>query len=141
VILKKRLQAVVSKRLVIRLRIVVKDLGKSRISYNLTLVARVLEVVFLDILAQVLGNLNTRVKLIGRKTSKLGHLRANLNRLEETGIVILASRWLLLFHNTSRCGLKNLDTTSDAAQELNSRVLIGTIPKTSYLCIKEVNKL
>jgi hypothetical protein len=141
VVLQEGLKAVVGKRLVILLGIITKDLRQSGIGNDLALVGGILEVLILDILAQVLSNLDTRVKLIGRQTGKLGNRLANLNRLQETGVVVLTGRWLLLLDDTSSGSLESLDATSDATKELDSRVLISTITKTGNLSLQHINKL
>jgi hypothetical protein len=141
VVLEERLQTIVGKRLLIGLSIIVENLGQGWISNDLTLISRILQLVILNILAEILCNLDTRMELISGKTSKLGHLRADQNRLEETRVIILASRRLLLLHNTSRGCMKSLDTTSDSAQELDSGILVGAITKTSNLRINETKEL
>jgi hypothetical protein len=141
VVLEERLQTIVGKRLLIGLSIIVENLGQGWISNDLALISRILQLVILNILAEILSNLNTRVKLISGKTSKLGHISTNRNGLEETRVVILASRRLLLLHNTSRSSVKSLYTTRYTTQELNSRILLCAITNTSNLGINQTKKL
>jgi hypothetical protein len=141
VVLQEGLKAVIGKRLVILLGIITKDLRQSGICNDLALVGGILEILLLDVLTQVLGNLNARVKLIGRQAGKLGNRLTNLNRLKETRVVVLTGRGLLLLDDTSSGSLESLDATSDATEELDSRVLIGTIAKTGNLSLQHINKL
>jgi len=109
-----------------------KELSELGISYDLTLVGRVLEVVVLDILAKELGNLDTGLGLISRPAGKLGKLLGDLDRLHETGLGVNTVSLPLLFGDLGRVDLDSLDLLDDAPDTLGvDNLLLQGVSKHS----------
>ena len=97
------LKTVVSQWLLFRSR-QPKKLRKWRVSTNLTSIRRILQIILLNVIADILGHINTRLRHISLPASELAHLLANRNRFHETRSGIRSACNLLLLLKNS-CGV------------------------------------
>jgi hypothetical protein len=103
-------------------RIVLKQITKLGVGKDVLALSRVIKVVSLDVLTNRVGNINTRLELIGVPASECGHLAGNVMRLEEPSVGRRSTTRALLrsIHHTNGILLELLNTRANGTKKLNT---------------------